>query len=262
MSFQPILPGGGLVGWAFLQRTMAEQKAAFENTPAISRDTDHFKEKIGGIKTAEDLVDDRRLLRVALGAFGLQDDIDNRFFVRKLLEEGTLKQDSLANRMADKRYVAFVKAFGFGDFDTPRTQLSTFGAEIVGKYRDRAFEVAVGEQEEPMRLALNAARELEDLANSSVSDNAKWFTIMGAPPLRSVFETALGLPASFGQIDLDQQLETLRSKTQRMTGNGEISQFADPEKREDLIQRFMLMSQIAEVTTYSAGSVALTLLRS
>ena len=38
-------------------------------------------------------------------------------------------------------------------------------------------------------------------------DNARWFGMMGNPPLRSVFETAMGLPSSIAQIDLDQQLE-------------------------------------------------------
>ena len=40
---------------------------------------------------------------MALGAFGLQDDINNRYFIRKILEEGTTNEDALANRFSDTR---------------------------------------------------------------------------------------------------------------------------------------------------------------
>ena len=50
---------------------------------------------------------------VALGAFGLQDDLPNRFFIQKVLEGGTLSTDSLANKLSDPRYAALAKAFGF-----------------------------------------------------------------------------------------------------------------------------------------------------
>lgn len=262
MGFQPIIPMGGLVGWAFLNRTIERQSAVFEASAELQRDTEYFAEKIGEIDSAEALVSDRRLLGVALGAFGLQDDIENRFFVRKMLEEGTLDADSFANRMADDRYVAFSKAFGFGDFSVPRTKLSTFPGEIISLYETRSFEVAVGEQDENLRLALNASRELATMAEDGESNDTMWFRVMGNAPLRQVFETALGLPTSFGQLDLDQQLEVFREKAERQLGHGEISQFSDEAATEKLVQRFLARAQMAEVQTTTAGTVALTLLQS
>lgn len=262
MSFQPIIPTSGLVGWSFLKRTQERQSGAFQSSSTIIRDTEYFEAKIGDVKTAADLVSDRRLLRVALGAFGLQDDIDNRYFVRKLLEDGTLSQDALSNKMADDRYKGFSKAFGFGDFDTPRTQLSYFGKEITNAFRERQFEVAVGYQEDDFRLAMNFEREIVDIATGNDSEDTKWFRIMGNPPLRSVFEIALGLPNSFGQLDLDRQLEGLRQKMDQLTGNSEISQFVDKVSSEKLVQRFLLRSQMSAQTTYSSNQVALSMLRS
>ena len=262
MAFQPVLPFGGLVGWSFLNRTLERQTAAFEASAEVTRDTDYFAEKIGGIETAEQLVSDRRLLAVALGAFGLQDDIDNRYFVKRMLEDGTLKPDALANRMADDRYTQLSKAFGFGDFEVPRTRLSGFAAEIIGLYEQRAFEVAVGTQDDNLRLALNAKRELAAMAGDAGTDDTRWFRVMGNAPLRQVFETALGLPAGFGQLDLDQQLGVFRDKAERQLGNGEISQFADEGAVEKLVQRFLVRAQMAEVQTTSAGTIALTLLQS
>ena len=113
MSFQPILPGTGLVGWKLLSRTMETQQAALNRSAEISRDTAYFAANIAKVDTAEQLVGDRRLLRVALGAYGLQEDIDNRYFIQKILADGTLAPDALANKMADDRYTQFAEAFGF-----------------------------------------------------------------------------------------------------------------------------------------------------
>jgi hypothetical protein len=262
MTFAPLLPFTGYSGWAFLKRTIDSQKAVFAAAPALTRNEDYFREKIGDIRTAEDLVSDRRLLTVALGAYGLDDDINNKFFIQKVLEDGTLNSDALANRLADKQYLALSAGFGFGDFSTPRTQLSDFADKILEAYNDRQFETAVGDQNDDLRLALNAERELTTISKRSSSDETLWFTVMGSAPLRSVFETALGLPSSFAALDLDRQLETLREKTERVFGDSSIAQFSDPEKLEDLLRRFLIRSEAAASFSASTpGALALQLLQ-
>jgi len=261
MSFQPILPLGGLAGWAFLKSTQNRQQTAFEAAPELTRDTDYFKARIGEVNTAEELVEDPRLLKVALGAFGLSDDINSQFFIRKVLEEGTLSNDSFANKMTDNRYKEMSAAFGFGDFDIPRTKISDFGNKIVDSYLERSFEVAIGKQDDSMRLAMNAERELAKLADKDISADAKWYLVMGSSPLREVFETALALPSGFGQLDLDQQLEVFRDKTTSLLGNGDIDQFSDAEATEALVERYLLMSQITNTSMISSGQIALTLLQ-
>ena len=117
--FAPTVLGTGLAGYTFLSRTRDTQQAALARSPQVSRDTDHFREKLSGIQTAEQLMEDRTALRVALGAFGLDEDIDNTAFIRKILESDLGDSRSLANRLADKRYLAFAKAFGFGSDTGP-----------------------------------------------------------------------------------------------------------------------------------------------
>lgn len=262
MSFSPILPFGGYSGWSFLKRTLPAQTEAFRANPSLARDEDYFRAKIGSVKTADDLVSDRRLLKVALGAYGLDADIENRYFIKKVLEDGTLDTGALANKLADKQYRAFSSGLGFGDYDIPRTQLSDFADKTLAAYRIRQFETAVGEQDDNLRLAMNAERELSALASRTSSDETKWFTIMGSTPLRQVFEKALGLPNSFASLDLDQQLNTLQDKTKRAFGSDQVAQFDDPEKVEALIRRFLIRSEaVASFSSTSPGAVALSLLQ-
>ena len=264
MSYVPVVPVGGYAGWKFLTRTRASQEAAFVSSRVVQRDAAYFRDRIGNVTTAEGLVNDRRLLSVALGAFGLSQDIGNRHFVRKVLEDGTLDPKALANRLSDKRYLEFSKAFGFGDFSTPTTQLSDFADRILERYETRKFEEAVGEQDDQMRLAMNAERELAALAGRPISGDAKWFGVLGSGPLREVLQTAFGLPKSFVAIDLDQQLSVLKDRAQRYLGSRDVQQFSEQGKIDDLLRLFFLRSQVAGFGGgYASGqSAALTLLRS
>lgn len=261
MTYQPVFPAGGNLGWSFLNRTREAQQEAFDRSPEIQRDTEYFREKIGTIRSAEDLVADRRLLAVALGAFGLDSDIDNRFFVRKVLEEGTLDDEAFANRLADRRYFALAKAFGF-DLAPPNTVLSDFPERILGDFRNRQFEIAVGQADEDLRLALGLEREIESLAARGTGEEVAWLTIMGTPPLRRVFETALGLPVAFGALDIDRQLEVFREKSIRAFGTSDPSDFADSALREKLVRNFLFRSELSDsLSATTRGSVALSLLQ-
>lgn len=261
MSFQPVIPFGGYTGWRMLERTMERQQEAFNQSKTVQRDLDYFAEKIGGVTSAEELVADYRLLKVALTAFGLQDDIGNKFFIRKILSEGTTAKDALANKLADKTYYKLAEAFGFGGVGLPHTQDSGFADKISEAYRTRSFELAVGEQNDSMRLALNLQRELADLAGSSLGEDAKWFSVMGSSPLREVFDTAFDLPDSFAALDLDRQLKIYKEKAEKLFGDSTLSQFADAGQREELIKRFMVRSEISSgISGYTPAHVALTLL--
>lgn len=261
MSYTPAIPLSGYAGWAFLKRTMPTQQASFNASPQNKRDEDYFREKIGTITTAEQLVNDRRLLRVALGAFGLDNDINNKFFIQKVLQDGTLSTSALSNKLADKQYEKFSAAFGFGDFAVPNTQLSDFADKIISANRTRQFESAVGNQNNDLRLALNLERELPDIAKkSSGSDNSKWFTIMGNTALRTVFQTAFGLPSSTASLDIDQQLDIFKSRARSQFGSDSVAQFSDPAKVNDLVKKFLVRSEVNAISQSGTGSAALTLM--
>lgn len=261
MSFQPIIPFGGLAGWTFLQRTQEAQQKAFETQPEIKRDTEYFAENIGKVSTPDDLIGNYRLLKVALGAFGLDDDLPNKGFIRKVLSEGSLDPEAFANKLVDKRYLELTKAFGF-DLGTPSTKLSDFAEGLLENYRTRQFEVAVGAQDSDMRLALALDRDLTAIVTSDNSDDGRWFAVMGNEPLRRVFETALGLPSSVALLDIDHQLEIFRDRADRVLGDGEVSQFSGPDRLDKLNRLFLARSQIdTGVSGLSSGSIALTLLQ-
>ena len=259
MSFSPALPLSGYAGWAFLKRTQQAQQASFNASAQNKRDEDYFRAKIGSVTSAEQLVNDRKLLKVALGAFGLDNDINNKFFIQKVLSDGTLSPKALSSKLADKQYEKFSAAFGFGDFAIPNTKMSDFADKIITAYRTRQFESAVGDQNNDLRLAMNIEREMPGIAGKTTSsENSKWYSVMGNTALRTVFQAALGLPSSTATLDIDQQLTIFKSRTQAQFGNENVSQFTDKAAMDKLIKKFLTRSEANSQS--SVNNPALTLL--
>lgn len=263
MTFAPLLPATGVVGFKLLSATEASQRAVFDRQPEISRDVAYFTENISKVKNAEDLVSDRRLLRVALGAFGLDDEIDKRAFLRKILEEGSDSPDALAKRLVDPRYADFAKSFGFGDILGARTQDVGFAGKITTAYQDRQFEIAVGEQDEGLRLALNFRREIKEYANAAIPEGVAWLSVLGDKPVRKVFEGAFGLGQAFSQIDVDRQRDELRERNDKAFGSRSLDIFKDDAAVEKVIDRFLARRSAESGPSASTpGFAALTLLQS
>ncbi|MCE8006477.1 MAG: DUF1217 domain-containing protein [Aestuariivita sp.] len=261
MTFQPVVPLAGIAGWQFLQRTYDNQFEAFNQSVVLQRDTDYFRENIQNVLTAETLIADRRLLSVALGAFGLSEDINNKAFLQRILEDGTGSRDALANRLSDERYREFSDGFGFGPNQLIQTILPDFAELIIHRYKTQQFEQAVGNQDETMRIALYAQRELVEIAESTRSQDAQWFSVMGLPPLRTMMEKALGLPASFGQLDIDKQLVVFQEKAREKLGTDRLSELVEPETLERLTNTYLARSQIDSFNISTSGAaIALSLL--
>ncbi len=261
MSYQPVIPSTGIAGWTFLQRTYDAQFEAYNRTAQLERDLQYFEENIGNVTTAEALVSDRRLLSVALGAFDLSEDIDSRAFIQRILEDGTAADDALANRLSDERYRDLSDAFGFGPDASVQTGASDFADRITDLYKRQQFEIAVGQQDDTMRVALNAQHAMVDLAAEDQSTDAKWFTLMGTPPLRELMEKALGLPESINQIDVDQQLGIFKDAARQKLGSDDFAELSEPDMLEKITNAYLARSQIESVGNSTSGaSIALSLL--
>lgn len=242
MTFTPVLPSSGLTGWNFLKSTLDKQTTAFNASVIESREVEYFQENIGSVETLDDLMGDRRLLSVALEAFGLGDEIDKGAFVRKIIEEGTEDSSAFAVRLANSDYIDLAETF---DFSSGTLSLSEDDvANIVSNYQAHSFEEAVGESDEAMRLALNFEREITNLAASDTTEDGGWFSALGSIPLRTVLESAFQVPDGFSALDIDTQKDFLADRSRSLFGDSSVDAFNDPENVETVIRRFLLQEQI------------------
>ncbi|NWG92195.1 MAG: DUF1217 domain-containing protein [Parvularculaceae bacterium] len=201
------------------------------------------------------------MLAVALGAFGLEDEIGKKALIRRVLDEGTENPRSFANRLNDSRWKAFAGAFSFGNAAGAPTWSLSFREMITAKYVERSFERAVGDVDASFRLAMNFRREARAIAGGENVDRVGWLQIMGQRPLRAVAEAALGLPPSIAQLDIDRQRAMFEAKAEQTFGSKSARVFADAENVEAAIRRFFAATSAkAAQTDYSSGATALTLL--
>lgn len=250
---------GGLTGWRILQRTEETHRAVLARSASMQRSTAYFRDTIATAATADDLVSDYKLLNVALKAFGLESDLGNRAFIRKVLESDLSDKASLVNRLSDKRYTRLAEAFGYAS-GPPMTSAQGFGDRIASAFLDREFETQVGTGDENLRLALNARRELSAVAGRTASSNTLWFEVMGNPPLRKVFDTAFGFGSNVAKLDVDRQLEEFKAGSRRAFGTDNFVDLTSPAAIDALLQRFLVGSQVQSHVGQNRYSSALALL--
>ncbi|MDO5647419.1 DUF1217 domain-containing protein [Paracoccus sp. (in: a-proteobacteria)] len=248
----------GLAGWTIIQRTEAKQLDLIAQSRSVQQATAYFREKITQIQNPESLVKDYRLLNVALSSHGLEDDLQNRALIQKVLESDLSDDKSLANRMADKRYLRLAQAFAFNSPEGPAADLVD---QISAAFVQREFERRVGESDENMRLALNLRREMDHLAGRDSSDRTLWYEVMGNKPLRKVFEGAFGFGPHYGKLPVERQLTEFMKASQRVLGSSSFAEITKPEAVEKIVKNFLARSQIAESQASNRYSAALTLLQ-
>ncbi|MGB6230698.1 MAG: DUF1217 domain-containing protein [Litorimonas sp.] len=260
MPIAPSLIGGSLTGYLFLKETQERQQATFETSPDIERDVESLREKLSQPFTLDDLMGDRQLLRPVLQSFGLEGELDKGAFVRRIIEDGPDDPQGFARRLNNDDFIALADAFkadSEGNIRLSHGQIE----DMIENYQDRAFQIAVGEQEQDLRLALNFEKEISDLAADSSTDRAFWFKVIGNTPLMEVFSTALILPDGLSNLDIEKQADYLQDRASRLIGDDPRAILATKEGAEATVRRFITQRQVeAGPGALTPGASAITLL--
>ncbi|KXF90373.1 DUF1217 domain-containing protein [Phaeobacter inhibens] len=203
---------------------------------------DEVEGKLAGYEQPQEFVFDFDAFEAGLDVFNISErELDFDVMI-KAFESDLSSEISYANLHRDPNLKAMAHAFAFNPGGSDHTYPAGFAQEIADLYKDRNFEIAIGESDPNMRLALSLERELQSIADAGGSEDAHWFGIIGSPPLKSMFETALGLPASFGQLDVDRQVNEMKERAQTSFGTTHPADLLEPETLDAFRNRFLLLS--------------------
>ena len=233
-----------------------------EEETRVQRFVTEMEERFLTLDTAEDLVFSLDLYDATVDIFGLGDRRTNRILMQRVLEADPDAPGAVTSHYGDTRLTALSRAFGFGQqAETGRTYPPGFADAILDRYGDRQFETRVGEIDQDLRIALSFARELTDVVNAAGTNDGRWFTVMGTPPLRRMFETIFRLPTSFGTLDLDRQLEDFKARSRATFGTDDLQEILQPDTLEEARRRFLAVTQLSQPSfTYNPASAALQIL--
>ncbi len=240
--FTPTIPITGYAGWKFLQTTLERQQEAFNSNAAIKNDIDYFNKKLADPISLDDFIADRRLLRITLSSFGLAGEETKGALVKRVLKEGVSDNDALVYRIGNPKYTALATAIPVIDGEIFIN--SEARQKMIANFERESFNIAVGEVDNNMRLALNYSQEISDIVSRSNSDDAIWYSILGSTPVRTVLEGALSLPPSFQRLDVDRQADILKERAASFLKISSPQDLTDPAVIEKAIQRFQVSEQI------------------
>lgn len=172
----------------------------FKNAEPIQRDIDYFRDHIGKVKSAEDLVKDQKLIRFVLRAFDMEGELQSLGRIRKVLQEDTKDERALANRLVDKRFGELAKAFDFANGGADKLGNTSFQQGLVEKYVRQRFEQEIGNQDSAVREARYFIRNAPGVKDA--------YGLLGDQVLRSVVSETFGLPPQLAIQSLTTQRDT------------------------------------------------------
>lgn len=142
-----------IANYRLLSSNIDRTLASTAKQPQVARETAYYRDNIGKVESIDDFVDDQRLFAYAMKAYGLEDMTYAKAFMRKVLESDIKDTASFVNKLSDKRYLEFAKAFHFlpsGEVDAGMTAAQDSDSEdaMIGLYsqqRIRKGETAAAE---------------------------------------------------------------------------------------------------------------------
>lgn len=239
MVFQPVIPLSGFGGWNFLQTTYDSQLDTYSKSPQIKNDIDYFTEKFAEPMAVEDFLSDGRLRRISMTAFGLAGEEWKTGYVRTVLEEVQKPESTFLARLNNPQYSRFAEEMRPVDGKILLTLPDL--ERVTARFAAESFELAVGEQDNAMRLSLNYKDEITELVTEGSTDQTVLYRLLGSVPVRTVLESALGLPAEMQQLDLDQQARILDEKLKSQFGLSSVQDLKDPDTVDRMVSRYVAL---------------------
>ncbi|WP_137933480.1 DUF1217 domain-containing protein [Mesorhizobium comanense] len=112
-----------------------------EKQPTVDRDTQYYLANITKVKSIDDFVNNDRLFKYAMKAYGLENMDYAKAFMVKALKEGVSDPNSFANKLTDKRYAQFVSAFNFAANGANATSYNKAQQPVTSNY---ALQIQIG----------------------------------------------------------------------------------------------------------------------
>lgn len=129
--------------YSAVTRDLAKSLDRVSKQPTVTRDTEYFNKNIGKVKSVDDFIKDSRLYNYAMKAYGLEDMIYGKAFMKKVLTEGVSSADTFANKLTDKRYAEFARAFNFTARKERATDYAPAQEGVIDRYTAAAAKAGV-----------------------------------------------------------------------------------------------------------------------
>ncbi|MBC2808893.1 DUF1217 domain-containing protein [Rhizobium ruizarguesonis] len=219
-----------------------------EATDAANDEITYFREQMATITTASEFLADDRLVSFALEAKGLDPDDVTSDELEKMFSSDLDDEDSYVNKLDDNRFGELVGSFNFdqdGNISADPTgtvQQRGDVLETIDSYVRLTLEDDQGDSNTGVRLALYFERKASEISNA--------YDILGDSALFEFFTTTFNLSSYVSNMDVDKQAEMVDNFI-------DMKDLSDPDKVDDLIQRFTAMYDMANGTGTTSSALSI-----
>lgn len=217
-----------------LSKTLATTAAG----TSVKRETEYFQANIKTVKSSKDLVSNYRLFSYAMTAYGLSDMIYAKAYMQKIMDGGT-GSDGIAAKLSDARFMAFAKAFDFGEKGASTTSSDSTNEATVSNYVEQTLETNSGNDNPGVQLALYFQRKAPDISSG--------MAILADKALLQFAQTMLNMPTLGTSDSVDSTAKFIESKIP-------IADLQDSTKVQKLVQRFAVMYDAQNSDSVSTNS--------
>ncbi|MGO7368684.1 DUF1217 domain-containing protein [Rhizobium ruizarguesonis] len=219
-----------------------------EATDAANDEITYFREQMATITTASEFLADDRLVSFALEAKGLDPDDVTSDELEKMFSSDLDDDKSYVNKLDDNRFAELVGSFNFdqdGNISADPTgtvQQRGDVLETIDSYVRLTLEDDQGDSNTGVRLALYFEHKAPEISNA--------YDILGDSALFEFFTTTFNLSSYVSNMDVDKQAEMVDNFI-------DMKDLSDPDKVDDLIQRFTAMYDMANGTGTTSSALSI-----
>lgn len=200
------------IAWRTFIKDPQKQIDNFAKNKDVQKELDYFKKNIAKFDSVESLLKDRRMSRVLLSAYDLQDEQAMGIGrIKKVLTEDPTSSNALSAKLADSRFAAMAKELRL-DKGLDSLKSNTFLTKLDSKYIQSEFEQALGRQDPALRQAAYFAR-------NAASKTTNIYSILGDKIVRDVVTNTLNIPAQLA-------IQPVETQARAITARLDIKQFA------------------------------------
>jgi len=144
--------------------------AQFQRSPDYVQGVANYQAGVAKITTVDQFLNNYNVLKVALAAYGMSDQISAKGILKELLTEDPSASTSLAQRMGNQSFIAFAQAYSSLNTDGGAGLQSPAGVNTaIARFTQQQYQQWLGAKDNDPALAsaLNARQTLQDAVNVS-----------------------------------------------------------------------------------------------
>jgi hypothetical protein len=237
-----MLAGSSISGYALFKSLSADKialnAARYAKSATVQKDIEYFRERVGTVATTEDFLKDYRLLKFALTAYDMEDQLEYPARIKQILRDDPSNSQALVKRMTNPGYRTINADFAFFSKGTEKLKDQTFIDGLVEKYKNARYEISLGELSSSIPDAMYFQRKIGAVKNG--------YEIIGDPVLFEVALTALNIPRSAAATKVERLKVTIENKL-------DMEKLSDPIYTRKLVERYLVLKDVQNMQSQSDG---------